>query len=101
MVARIASFEGVNVEAARATMDEAEAAVRPLVEGLAGFRGILELLSDDGKFQSVTFFESAADVDAAASVFEQEMPAKLGHLFQQWEGRRVSVDVFDVLAHQL
>jgi hypothetical protein len=37
MIARVASFEGVNVSAARRSMDDAKAIIRPLVEGLAGF----------------------------------------------------------------
>lgn len=50
MVARVASFEGINVEAARRTMAEADAIIRPLVEGLAGYQGHLDLATRDGKF---------------------------------------------------
>jgi hypothetical protein len=43
MVARVAIFEGVNVEAAQSTMEEAEAIIRPMLNGLAGYQGVTEL----------------------------------------------------------
>lgn len=97
MVARVAIFEGVNIEAAQSTMDEAEAVIRPLVEALPGYQGITELASADGKFISVTLFDSEENAKAAEPVFDQEMPAKLGHIFQQWAGTRTSVDVYMVV----
>jgi hypothetical protein len=96
MIARVATFEGVNVDAARNTMDEAEAIIRPMVERLNGYRGALELVSPEGKFLSLTLFDSVENAQAAEPVFDQEMPEKLGHIFQQWEGRRVSVDRYEV-----
>jgi len=96
MIARVASFEGVNVDAARNTMDEAEAIIRPMVEGMNGYRGALELVSDDGKFLSITLFDSLDNAQAAEPVFDQDMPAKLGHIFEQWAGRRVGVDRYEV-----
>lgn len=39
MIARVASFEGVNVQVAERTMDEAESIIRPMVEKLAGYQG--------------------------------------------------------------
>jgi hypothetical protein len=95
MVARVASFEGVNVEAARATMDEAEARIRPLMEGLAGYAGTLQLVGN-GKAISITLFESEDDARAAEPTFDEVMPRDLGDLFAQWEGHRVSVDLMDV-----
>ena len=86
-----------NVEAAQATMDEAEAIIRPLVEALPGYQGMTELASADGKFISITLFDSEESAKAAEPVFDQEMPAKLGHIFRQWEGARRSVDVFTVV----
>jgi hypothetical protein len=97
MVARVARFEGVNVEAAQETMDEAEAIIRSLVEALPGYEGMTELASADGTFISITFFDSEENAKAAEPVFEEEMPAKLGHIFQQWEGTRTSVDVMTVV----
>src|SRR5689334_22789975 len=97
MIARVAQFEGINVEAARKTVDEAAAVIGPLVEGLAGHQGSLELLSPDGKALSITLFDSEENARAAEHVFDQEMPQKLGELFQDWEGRRISVERYDVL----
>jgi uncharacterized protein YmfQ (DUF2313 family) len=98
MVARVASFEGVNVQEAERTMDQAEAVIRPLVENLAGYEGHLELVSSSGKVLSITLFDSDASAQAAEQTFDEEMPRQLGDLFKDWEGRRVSVDHYNVLA---
>ncbi len=97
MIARVASFEGVNVDVAEQTMEEAASVIRPLVEGLAGYQGLLELVAPDGKVLSVTFFDSEQSAQAAEPTFDQEMPQKLGDLYKDWEGRRVSVDRYKVL----
>ena len=96
-VARVAIFEGINVEAAKATMDEAEAIIRPMVQALAGYEGTRELASQDGRFISVTFFDSEENARAAEPTFDEEMPQKLGHIFEQWEGTRTSVGIFQVV----
>jgi hypothetical protein len=96
MVARVATFEGINVEVAERTIDEAESRIRPLVEGLAGYQGSLQLLSSSGKALSITFFDSEDNVRAADQTFEEEMPRQLGDIFQSWEGRRASVDTYNV-----
>ena len=97
MIARVATFEGIDVAAAQATMDEAEAVIRPMLQGLAGYEGVLELASSDGKFISVTLFDSPENAQAAESTFEEEMPAKLGHIFEQWAGTRTSVGLYQVV----
>ncbi len=98
MVARVASFEGVNVQAAESTMEQAESIIRPMVEGLAGYQGHLELVSPSGKVLSITLFASEENAQAAEQTFDEEMPRQLGDLFKGWEGRRVSVDRYNVLA---
>jgi len=98
MVARVASFEGVNVQAAESTMDEAEAIIRPLVENLAGYQGHLELLTADGKVLSITLFDNEENAAAAEPTFDEEMPRRLSHLFEEWAGRRLSVDRYRVLS---
>jgi len=98
MVARVASFEGVNVQAAESTMEQAESIIRPMVEGLAGYQGHLELVSPSGKVLSITLFASEENAQAAEQTFDEEMPRQLGDLFKGWEGRRVSVERYNVLA---
>lgn len=98
MVARVASFEGVNVQEAEKTMDQAEQIIRSLVETLAGYQGHLELASSDGKVLSITLFDSEENAQAAEQTFDEEMPRRLGDLFKDWEGRRVGVDRYKVLA---
>ena len=100
MVARVAIFEGVNMDAAQATMDEAEAIIRPMVNALAGYQGVMELAAADGRFISITLFDTAENAQAAEPVFDQEMPAKLGHIFQKWEGTRTSTGVFQVVGEE-
>jgi hypothetical protein len=97
MIARVASFEGINVTAAQASMDEAEAIIRPILAGLPGYGGGLELVSEDGKFISISLFDTAENAEAAEPTFDEEMPAKLGHIFQAWEGNRVSVGRYHVV----
>lgn len=97
MVARVAGFEGVNVQAAQSTMDQANAVISPLVQGLNGYQGHMELLADGGKVLSITFFDSEENAQAAEPTFDEEMPKKLGEFFKDWEGRRVSVDRYKVL----
>ena len=98
MIARVASFEGIDVEAAQGSMDEAEAVIRPLVEGLAGYEGHLDLATQDGKFLSITLFDTEANAAAAEPTFDVEMPKQLGELFQSWGGQRTSVDRYQVVS---
>ena len=100
MVARVARVEGIDVEAAQRTMGEADAIIRPLVEGLTGYRGQLDLATADGKYMAVTLSHSAEEARAAESTFDEEMPRRLGDLFNQWGGRRVSVEVYQVVADE-
>jgi hypothetical protein len=96
MIARVATFEGVNVAAAQASMDQAEAIIRPILAGLPGYGGGLELVAEDGRFLSIALFDTLENAEAAEQTFDQEMPAKLGHIFKEWEGNRVSVDRYQV-----
>lgn len=102
MIARVARFEGVNVASAEAKMEEAEAITRPLIEGLAGYSGHLELIGSEGKMLSITFFETKTDALKAEQTFDVEIPKKLGKLFTgDFAGRRVAVDRYDVVAHEV
>jgi hypothetical protein len=98
MVARVASFEGVNVEVAERAMDQAMSVISPLMEGLPGYQGHLELMASDGKVLSVALFDSDENARAAEPTFDAEMPRQLGDLFKDWEGRRVSVERYKVLS---
>ena len=84
-------FEGVNVQEAKRTMSEAEAIIRPLIESLSGYQGFLELVS-------ITLFNTEENAQAAEPTFDEEMPRRLGDIFASWEGRRISVDRYSVVA---
>jgi hypothetical protein len=98
VVARVATFEGVNVQEAERTIDQAEAAVRSMVEGLAGYQGHMELIAPNGRVLSITFFDTEENAQGAEPTFDEEMPRQLGDIFKSWEGRRVSRDVYRVMA---
>jgi hypothetical protein len=100
MIARVAQFEGINIEAAQATMEEAEGIIHPLIQALSGYQGVMELASADGKFISIALFDTEENAAAAESVFDEELPAKLGHIFQQWEGTRTSVGHYMVVGDE-
>ena len=100
MVARVARFEGIDIAKAQETMAEAEAVIRPLVEGLSGYAGRFDLAAMDGGYISITLFDSDADAAAAESTFDEEMPKQLGEIFQSWGGRRTAVGVFQVVADE-
>jgi hypothetical protein len=100
MIARVASFEGVDLEKARATMTEIESIIRPMIEPLPGYRGTLDMVGPDGKQLSITFFDTDENAKAAEPVFDEEMPRALGGAFDSWEGRRVAVERYEVLVDQ-
>jgi hypothetical protein len=99
MIARVASFEGVNVQAAQTTIGAGEAIIQPLISRLDGFESSLSLLSADGKVLSIAIFDTEANARAAETTFDEELPERLGDLFKDWAGHRVSVDHYEVLAH--
>jgi hypothetical protein len=47
---------------------------------------------------SITFFDTEQNAQAAEPTFDEEMPRRLGEIFANWEGRRVSAGVYNVLA---
>jgi hypothetical protein len=73
-------------------MDQAETIIRPLVENLAGYQGALELIDANGNALSISFFDSEENAQAAEPTFDDEMPRKLGELYKDWEGSRVSAE---------
>ena len=79
-------------------MDQAMSVISPLMHGLAGYQGHLELITPDGKVLSIALFDSEENAQAAEPTFDEEMPRRLGDLFNEWEGRRVSVDRYKVLS---
>ena len=101
MVARVASFEGVDFAEAEKTLDQAEAIGRPLIGALAGYQGNYELVAANGKVLSITLFDTPENAAAAERTFDEELPRQLGHLFAGWAGRRVAVDLYNVVSSDL
>jgi hypothetical protein len=91
MWARVASFEGTDVERLRE-----QAGRRPPDELIpAGLRGVFSLADAEGKRQLfITLFDSRDQIEAAEPMFERmgdEIPEEV-------RGRRVSVDYYEVPA---
>jgi hypothetical protein len=78
MVARVASFGGVNVGVAERTIDRALSIISPLMEGLARYHGHLELIASDGNVLSIALFDSDDHAQAAEPTFDDEMARQLG-----------------------
>ena len=55
-------------------MDQALSIISPLMEGLSGYQGHLELLASDGKVLSIALFDSEENARAAEPTFDEEMP---------------------------
>jgi len=98
MFARVATFEGVDVAAAKKTAEQAHKLLLPVFETMPGWMGIMDLAdAASGKVFSVAIFNSAANAEAAEEVFDKEMPSVLGDLMKGWAGTRVSVDQCEVI----
>jgi cysteine synthase len=98
MVARVAAFEGIDVEAAEQTMESAMERIQPMLDSMQGWQGRLDLLDrSSGKFISINFFDSDANLEAAEPTFDEEMPKQLGEIFEKWSGRRTSVERYEVV----
>ena len=101
MIARVATFEGMNLGEVQMSMGKAESVLVPMFEAFMGYRGHLQLATQNGKMLSIVLFDSLEHANAAERVFEDEMPDKLGEVFATWAGRRVSVDSYSVLAESV
>jgi hypothetical protein len=101
MFARMATFEGVDAEAADRTLDQVRERVEPLMRDLAGYRGYLDLMDrSSGKAVTIAFFDSEQNLNAAEPTFDEEMPRQLGDLMEQWSGRRTGVERFEVVVDE-
>jgi hypothetical protein len=101
MFARIATFESTDPAADEKLMDQAGEIVEPIIKGMKGIQGHMELVDrNSGKSLSISFFDSEANAIAAEQIFDEEMPKALGELMQQFSGRRTSVDRYDVLVDE-
>jgi hypothetical protein len=101
MFARIATFESTDPAADEKLMDQVVEIVEPIMRGMTGFQGYMELVDrDSGKSLSVSLFDTEENALAAEPVFDEEMPRALGDLMQQFSGRRTSVERYDVLVDE-
>lgn len=101
MFARIATFESTDPAADEKLMEQATAIVEPMIRGMTGIQGHMELLDrNSGKSLSISLFDTEENALAAEPIFDQEMPRALGDLMQQFSGRRASVERYDVLVDE-
>jgi hypothetical protein len=101
VVARVATFESTDPASDEQLMGQAMEIVEPMIRGLNGIQGFMELADRrSGKSLSISFFDTEENAVAAEPVFDEEMPRALGNLMQQFSGRRAGVDRFDVLVDE-
>jgi hypothetical protein len=101
VVARVATFESTDPAADEQLMGQAMEIVEPIIRGLNGIQGFMELADrKSGKSLSISFFDTEENAVAAEPVFDEEMPSALGDLMQQFSGRRTGVDRYDVLVDE-
>jgi hypothetical protein len=101
MIARIATFESTDPAADQQLMSKAMEIVEPIIRGIDGIQGYLELGDrKSGKSLSITLFDSEEHAVAAEPIFDEDMPKALGELMQQFSGRRISVERYDVLVDE-
>ena len=92
MYARVASFEGGDLEKIRQRAEEARAGgAMNLPEGIK--RTLVLADREANRRQFITFFESREAVDAA----EQQFEAMGNEIPEEIRGRRTSVDVYEVV----
>ena len=101
MIARIATFESTDPAADEQLMPKASEIVEPIIRNIKGIQGHMELADrNSGKSLSISLFDTEENAIAAESVFDEEMPKALGELMQQFSGRRISVDRYEVLVDE-
>ncbi|CAN5299206.1 hypothetical protein BH18ACT12_BH18ACT12_00670 [soil metagenome] len=98
MFARTATFEGVDVSKAEATMAVGRERATPILEGLTGWQGAMQLLDrENAKMVVLQVFDSRENMEAAESTFET-MPQQLGPEIQEMlAGKRPAVDKFEIM----
>ena len=101
MYARIATFESTDVATDENLMCEAMQIVEPIIKGIPGIQGHMELVDrSTGKSLSISLFDTEESAIAAEPIFDEEMPKALGELMQRFSGRRVSVERYDILVDE-
>lgn len=101
MYARIATFESTDPVADEQLMDQATEIVEPIIRGMKGIQGHMELADrNSGKSLSISFFDTEENAIAAEPIFDEAMPKALGDLMQQFSGHRTGVDRYEVLVDE-
>jgi hypothetical protein len=101
MFARIATFESTDPAADEKLMPQAMEIVEPIIRDIPGIQGYMELADrSSGKSLSISLFDTEENAVAAEPIFDEEMPRALGDLMQQFSGRRLSVERYDVLVDE-
>jgi hypothetical protein len=97
MFARVATFEGIDLDEAEGTAEEARKRLESIFRQMPGWQGTTDLAGENGKVLAVTLFDSEENMQAAEPTFDEEMPQALGDLMRGWSGKRTSVERFRVV----
>jgi hypothetical protein len=97
MFARVATFEGIDLDETESTAEEARKRLESIFRQMPGWQGTTDLATDGGKVLAITLFDSEENMSAAEPTFDEEMPRALGDLMRGWSGKRTGVEHFRVI----
>lgn len=99
MFVRVLTLDGVDPSTFREFGEAARERTRPILQGLEGYQGSVQMLDEGGRRVRVAvFFETEENVRAAEPTFES-MPQRLPDEMRGAVGQaQRTVDVFEVLA---
>jgi hypothetical protein len=98
MYARISRFEGITATPELAA--QVEEALGPILDGLDGWQGSIQLLDESGtNAVTINFFDTAESMAAAEPTFEA-LAERLGELREQLGGSRASIEHYQVVSER-
>jgi hypothetical protein len=99
MFVRVLTLDGIDASKFREFGEAARERTRPILQGLEGYQGAMQMLDRDGRrFRTAVFFENEDNIRAAEPTFES-MPQQLPEELRAAVGQaQRTVDVFEVMA---
>jgi|tagenome__1003787_1003787.scaffolds.fasta_scaffold18557672_1 hypothetical protein len=97
MFARVAMFEGIDLDNAAGTGEEAQRRLGEVFRQMPGWQRTIDLATDEGKILAISLFDSEESMRDAESTFDEDMPVALGDLMRDWAGRRTGVEYYRVI----
>jgi hypothetical protein len=96
MFARVATFEGIDLDEMESTAEEAQKRLESIFRQMPGWQGTTDLADSSGRVLAITLFDTEENARAAEPIFDEEMPRQLGDLMRGWSGKRRAVEHYRV-----